>query len=99
MLEAGGCSSKAIGNPGPDYIYVDQVKSIILQLDGIDLSIDERLETASAPLVCCIDWFFPSSYDKLENFSNLSVLNKLHHMSTIVPSPANKKVSFGLKDT
>ncbi|KAM3831166.1 protein inturned [Vipera latastei] len=93
LLEAGGCSSKAIGNPGPDYIYVDQVKSIILQLDGIDLSIDERLETASAPLVCCVDWFFPSSYDKLENFSNLSVLSKLHHLSTIVPSPANKKIT------
>lgn len=95
MLEAGGCSSKAIGNPGPDCIYVDQVKSTILQLDGIDLSIDERLETASTPLVCCVDWFFPSSSDKLESFSNLSVLSKLHHMSSTAPSPANKKVSSG----
>ncbi|XP_063165856.1 protein inturned isoform X2 [Candoia aspera] len=93
LLEAGGCSSKAIGNPGPDCIYVDQVKATILQLDGIDLSIDERLETASAPLVCCVDWFFPSLYDKLENFSNLSVLNKLHHMSNTVPSPASKKIT------
>ncbi|XP_026553806.1 protein inturned isoform X3 [Pseudonaja textilis] len=25
LLEAGGCSSKAIGNPGPDCIYVDQI--------------------------------------------------------------------------
>uniref|UniRef100_A0A670YWB7 Protein inturned n=1 Tax=Pseudonaja textilis TaxID=8673 RepID=A0A670YWB7_PSETE len=93
LLEAGGCSSKAIGNPGPDCIYVDQVKSTILQLDGIDLSIDERLETASAPLVCCVDWFFPSSSDKLESFSNLSVLSKLPHMSITTSSPANKKVS------
>ncbi|XP_058049609.1 protein inturned isoform X2 [Ahaetulla prasina] len=93
LLEAGGCSSKAIGNPGPDCIYVDQVKSAILQLDGIDLSIDEKLETASAPLVCCVDWFFPSSFDKLESFSNLSVLSKLHHMSSTAPSPANKKIT------
>ncbi|XP_070804885.1 protein inturned isoform X1 [Pituophis catenifer annectens] len=93
LLEAGGCSSKAIGNPGPDCIYVDQVKSTILQLDGIDLSIDGRLETASAPLVCCVDWFFPSSSDKLEGFSNSSVLSKLHHMSSTAPSPPNKKIT------
>ncbi|XP_026522806.1 protein inturned isoform X2 [Notechis scutatus] len=93
LLEAGGCSSKAIGNPGPDCIYVDQVKSTILQLDGIDLSIDERLETASAPLVCCVDWFFPSPSDKLESFSNLSVLSKLPHMSITTSSPANKKIT------
>ncbi|XP_007444610.1 protein inturned-like, partial [Python bivittatus] len=93
LLEAGGCSSKATGNPGPDCIYVDQVKATILQLDGIDLSIDERLETASDPSVCCVDWFFPSLHDRLESFSNLSVLSKLHHMSSTVPSPANKKIT------
>ncbi|KAG8134631.1 hypothetical protein E2320_007728 [Naja naja] len=62
LLEAGGCSSKAIGNPGPDCIYVDQVKSTILQLDGIDLSIDERLETASAPLITKRKPVFPNAF-------------------------------------
>ncbi|XP_013918538.1 PREDICTED: protein inturned [Thamnophis sirtalis] len=93
LLEAGGCSSKAIGNPGPDCIYIDQVKSTILQLDGIDLSIDERLQTALAPLVCCVDGFYPSSSDKLESFSHLPVLSKLHHISSTVPSPANRKIT------
>ena len=29
LLEAGGCASRAIGNPGPDCIYVDQVKTTL----------------------------------------------------------------------
>ncbi|XP_062991630.1 protein inturned isoform X2 [Elgaria multicarinata webbii] len=94
LLEAGGCSSRATGNPGPDCIYVDQVKATILQLDGIDLSLDERLESPSTPLVSCVDWFLPSSHDKLESLANLSLLNKLHHTPNAITSPASKKVAF-----
>nr|XP_020637163.1 protein inturned isoform X1 [Pogona vitticeps] len=93
LLEAGGCSSKAIGNPGPDCIYVDQVKATILQLDGIELSIDDTLESPSTPLVSCIDWFFPSSHDKLESLANLSLLNKLQHSSNTRTSPARNRVT------
>ena len=25
LLEAGGCASQALGSPGPDCVYVDQV--------------------------------------------------------------------------
>ncbi|XP_053110109.1 protein inturned isoform X2 [Hemicordylus capensis] len=91
LLEAGGCSSKAIGNPGPDCIYVDQVKATILQLDGIDLNIDERLESPSAPLVSCVDWFLPSR----DSLTNLPLLNKLQNTSNTVTSPASKKFLFG----
>lgn len=96
LLEAGGCSSKAIGNPEPDCIYVDQVKATILQLDGVDLSIDERLELPSAPLLSCVDWFLPSSSrDKLESLTSWPLLNKLQNTSSSVISPASKKILFG----
>ncbi|XP_068399517.1 protein inturned isoform X2 [Eschrichtius robustus] len=35
LLEAGGCASKAVGNPGPDCMYVDQVKTTLHQLEGV----------------------------------------------------------------
>lgn len=92
LLEAGGCSSKAIGNPGPDCIYVDQVKATILQLDGLELSIDETLEYPSMPLVSCVDWFLSSSHDKLETLANLSLFNKLHPSSNTRTSPARKRL-------
>ncbi|XP_060634939.2 protein inturned isoform X1 [Anolis sagrei] len=95
LLEAGGCSSKAIGNPGPDCIYVDQVKATILQLDGIDLCIDGILESPSTPLVSCVDWFLPSSHEKLESLTNLSLLNKLHRTTTSMTSSGNKRVVSG----
>lgn len=95
LLEAGGCSSKAIGNPGPDCIYVDQVKATLLQLDGIALNIDERLEFPSAPLLSCVDWFLPSSHDRLESLANLPLFNKLQNMSSTITSPASKKMFFG----
>ncbi|XP_077156460.1 protein inturned isoform X1 [Paroedura picta] len=95
LLEAGGCSSKATGNPGPDSIYVDQVKATVLQLEGIDLSIDERLESPSAPLVSCVDWFLPSSRDKLESLAPLPLLSKWQNTSHSVISPASKKMLFG----
>uniref|UniRef100_A0A8D2JI46 Protein inturned n=1 Tax=Varanus komodoensis TaxID=61221 RepID=A0A8D2JI46_VARKO len=94
LLEAGGCSSKAIGNPGPDYIYVDQVKATILQLDGIDIHIDEKLESPSTPLVTCVDWFLPSSRDKFESLANLPLFNKLRHAPNTITSLASKKKSF-----
>ncbi|KAH0615973.1 hypothetical protein JD844_026673 [Phrynosoma platyrhinos] len=94
LLEAGGCSSKAIGSPGPDCIYVDQVKATILQLDGIDLNIDTILESPSTPLLSCVDWFLPSSHGKLESLTTLSLRNKLHHTANSITSSESKRV-FG----
>lgn len=37
LLEAGGCSSWADGNPGPDAFYVDQTKATLLQLESLDI--------------------------------------------------------------
>ncbi|NXG02658.1 INTU protein, partial [Sakesphorus luctuosus] len=79
LLEAGGCASKAIGNPGPDCIYVDQVKATILQLEGIDASIEERLDSPSIPPLACADWFLPATRDKLEISSTSPILSKIQN--------------------
>nr|XP_033794728.1 protein inturned isoform X2 [Geotrypetes seraphini]XP_033794737.1 protein inturned isoform X2 [Geotrypetes seraphini]XP_033794747.1 protein inturned isoform X2 [Geotrypetes seraphini] len=73
LLEAGGCTAKAIGNPGPDCIYVDQVKATLLQLEGLDVTIEEQLGGPSSPCLSCVDWFLPSSRDKLESFTNTKI--------------------------
>ncbi|NWR68812.1 INTU protein, partial [Centropus unirufus] len=95
LLEAGGCASKAIGNPGPDCIYVDQVKATILQLEGIDASIEERLDSPSIPPLSCADWFLPGTCDKLESLTASPVLSKLQNTSKSVTTPASKRTLFG----
>uniref|UniRef100_A0A3B4AFX5 Protein inturned n=1 Tax=Periophthalmus magnuspinnatus TaxID=409849 RepID=A0A3B4AFX5_9GOBI len=61
LLEAGGCASPAVGCPGPDSVYVDQVKATLLQLEELEGSIEERLSAPPAPCLSCADWFLPSS--------------------------------------
>uniref|UniRef100_A0A8C7VKX9 Protein inturned n=1 Tax=Oncorhynchus mykiss TaxID=8022 RepID=A0A8C7VKX9_ONCMY len=61
LLEAGGCASPALGAPGPDCVYVDQVKATLLQLEGLDVGVEERLAAPPAPCLSCADWFLPSS--------------------------------------
>ncbi|NXS57170.1 INTU protein, partial [Brachypteracias leptosomus] len=95
LLEAGGCASKAIGNPGPDCIYVDQVKATILQLEGIDASIEERLDSPSIPPLSCADWFLTATRDKLESLTTSPILSKLQNTSKSVTSPASKRTLFG----
>ncbi|XP_075277065.1 protein inturned isoform X2 [Opisthocomus hoazin] len=95
LLEAGGCASKAIGNPGPDCIYVDQVKATILQLEGIDASIEERLDSPSIPPLSCADWFLPATRDKLESSTTSPILSKLQNTSKSVTTPASKRTLFG----
>ncbi|XP_032661909.1 protein inturned isoform X4 [Chelonoidis abingdonii] len=94
LLETGGCTSKAIGNPGPDCIYVDQVKATILQLEGIDSSIEERLESPAIPCLSCADWFLPASRDKLESFTTPPILSKLQNTSKTAMSPTSKRTLF-----
>ncbi|NXS96331.1 INTU protein, partial [Jacana jacana] len=95
LLEAGGCASKAVGNPGPDCIYVDQVKATILQLEGIDASIEERLDSPSVPPLSCADWFLSPTRDKLESLTTSPILNKLQNTSKSVTTPASKRTVFG----
>ncbi|KAM4809126.1 protein inturned [Rhinophrynus dorsalis] len=94
LLEAGGCTSKAIGNPGPDYIYVDQVKATLLQLEMLDINIEERLSSAPSPCLSCADWFLPSARDKLHSFTNSVGLSKLQTPPKKGTSPLNKKRLF-----
>ncbi|NWW35374.1 INTU protein, partial [Panurus biarmicus] len=89
LLEAGGCASRAIGNPGPDCIYVDQVKATILQLEGIDASIEERLDSPSIPPLACADWFLPAARDRLES------LSKLQNSCKPVSTPGSRRSLFG----
>ncbi|XP_072191409.1 protein inturned isoform X3 [Excalfactoria chinensis] len=95
LLEAGGCASKAIGNPGPDCIYVDQVKATILQLEGIDASIEERIDSPSIPPLSCADWFLPTTRDKLESLTTSPILSKIQNASRTETTPASKRTLFG----
>ncbi|NXH20460.1 INTU protein, partial [Bucco capensis] len=95
LLEAGGCASKAVGNPGPDCIYVDQVKATILQLEGIDASIEERLDSPSIPPLACADWFLPATRDKLESLTTSPILSKLQNTSRSISTPASRRPLFG----
>ncbi|NWV32365.1 INTU protein, partial [Grantiella picta] len=95
LLEAGGCASKAIGNPGPDCIYVDQVKATILQLEGIDASIEERLDSPSIPPLACADWFFPATRDRLESLSTSPILSKLQNSCKPAATSGSKRSLLG----
>ncbi|XP_040274362.1 protein inturned isoform X1 [Bufo bufo] len=88
LLEAGGCSSKAVGNPGPDYIYVDQLKACLLQLEMLDTSIEERLNTSPNPCLSCADWFLPSARDKFHSVVSSVMMNKLQ-----TPKKASQSLS------
>ncbi|NXF02269.1 INTU protein, partial [Smithornis capensis] len=95
LLEAGGCASQAIGNPGPDCIYVDQVKATILQLEGIDASLEERLDSPATPPLACADWFLPATREKLESLSTSPILSKIQTTGKPVATPASKRSLFG----
>ncbi|NWS29546.1 INTU protein, partial [Polioptila caerulea] len=95
LLEAGGCASRAIGNPGPDCIYVDQVKATILQLEGIDASIEERLDSPSMPPLACADWFLPAARDRLESLSTSPVLSKLQNSCKAAGAPGSRRSLSG----
>ncbi|KAL9852206.1 protein inturned isoform 3-T3 [Geothlypis trichas] len=95
LLEAGGCASRAIGNPGPDCIYVDQVKATILQLEGIDASIEERLDSPSVPPLACADWFLPAARDRLESLSTSPMLSKLQSSCKAGSTAGSKRSLFG----
>ncbi|KAM6909244.1 protein inturned [Xenentodon cancila] len=80
LLEAGGCASPALGSPGPDCVYVDQVKATLLQLEVLEAGIEERLNAPPAPCLSCADWFLPAATarDRLDSLTSSSpVLSKI----------------------
>ncbi|TMS02345.1 Protein inturned [Larimichthys crocea] len=80
LLEAGGCASPALGSPGPDCVYVDQVKATLLQLEALEAGIEERLNAPPAPCLSCADWFLPAATarDHLDSLASSSpVFSKL----------------------
>ncbi|XP_053716607.1 protein inturned isoform X1 [Synchiropus splendidus] len=80
LLEAGGCASPAVGSPGPDCVYVDQVKATLLQLEGLEAGIEERLNAPPAPCLSCADWLLPASTtrERLDSLTSSSpIFSKL----------------------
>ncbi|XP_067898935.1 protein inturned isoform X2 [Heterodontus francisci] len=94
LLEAGGCASKVNGNPGPDTVYVDQVKTTLLQLEGLEASIEDRLHSPSTACLSCADWFLPSSRDKFESISSSPII-KLQGTTKSTQSPTSRRTLFG----
>ncbi|XP_063493589.1 protein inturned isoform X6 [Symphalangus syndactylus] len=95
LLEAGGCASKAIGSPGPDCIYVDQVKTTLHQLDGVDSRIDERLASSPVPCLSCADWFLTGSREKTDSLTTSPILSRLQGTSKVATSPTCRRTLFG----
>uniref|UniRef100_A0A3Q2Q1N5 Protein inturned n=1 Tax=Fundulus heteroclitus TaxID=8078 RepID=A0A3Q2Q1N5_FUNHE len=100
LLEAGGCASPALGSPGPDCVYVDQVKATLLQLEALEAGMEERLNVPSAPCLSCADWFLPASTarDRLDSLASSSpVLSKLAGAIRGSPSGSRGRSLFGEK--
>lgn len=100
LLEAGGCASPVEGAVGPDCVYVDQVKATLLQLEGLEAGMEERLNAPPAPCLSCADWFLPSgvglagsqgqgqaSRDRLSSISRLASALRPLPPRTRRPSP------------
>ncbi|XP_016532684.1 protein inturned isoform X1 [Poecilia formosa] len=100
LLEAGGCASPALGSPGPDCVYVDQVKATLLQLNTLEAAMEERLNVPSAPCLSCADWFLPAATtrDRLDSLASSSpVLSKLAGAIRGSPSGHRGRSLFGEK--
>ncbi|KAJ8390305.1 hypothetical protein AAFF_G00108740 [Aldrovandia affinis] len=94
LLEAGGCAAPAVGVQGPDCVYVDQVKATLLQLEGLDGGIEERLATPPTPCLSCADWFLPAARDRRDSVTSSPVFSKLAGTGK-APSPTGRRGLFG----
>ncbi|MEQ2254325.1 hypothetical protein ILYODFUR_002626 [Ilyodon furcidens] len=98
LLEAGGCASPALVSPGPDCVYVDQVKATLLQLEVLEAGMEERLNVPSAPCLSCADWFLPAATtrDRLDSLASSSpVFSKLAGAIRGSPSGSRGRSLFG----
>ncbi|KAG2466136.1 INTU protein, partial [Polypterus senegalus] len=89
LLEAGGCASQAIGNPGPDCVYVDQAKATLFQMESLENSIEERLAVPPTPCLSCADWFIPTARDRLNSITSSPIFNRWQSISKAT-SPISK---------
>ncbi|CAO2613263.1 Protein inturned [Lemmus lemmus] len=94
LLEAGGCTSKAIGNPGPDCIYVDQVRTTLHQLEGVDSRIEERLASSLGPCLSCADWFLAVPREKADSLTTSPILSRLQGSAKTATSPTCRRTFF-----
>ncbi|XP_005950019.1 protein inturned isoform X1 [Haplochromis burtoni] len=100
LLEAGGCASPALGSPGPDCVYIDQVKATLLQLEVLEPGIEERLNAPPAPCLSCADWFLPAATarDRLDSLASSSpVFSKLAGAVKASSSGYRARALFGEK--
>ncbi|CAH6789162.1 protein inturned [Phodopus roborovskii] len=94
LLEAGGCTSKATGNPGPDCIYVDQVRTTLHQLEGVDSRIEERLASCPRPCLSCADWFLAAPHEKADSLTTSPILSRLQGSTKTATSPTCRRTFF-----
>uniref|UniRef100_A0A8C6GRQ0 Protein inturned n=1 Tax=Mus spicilegus TaxID=10103 RepID=A0A8C6GRQ0_MUSSI len=94
LLEAGGCASKATGNPGPDCIYVDQVRATLHQLEGVDSRIEEQLATSPGPCLSCADWFLATPRERADSLTTSPILSRLQGPSKTAASPTCRRTFF-----
>ncbi|KAK2862985.1 hypothetical protein Q5P01_002518 [Channa striata] len=100
LLEAGGCASPSFGSPGPDCVYVDQVKATLLQLEVLEAGIEARLNAPPAPCLSCADWFLPAATarDRLDSLASSSpVFSKLAEAVKGSSSGSRGRSLFGEK--
>ncbi|XP_005386806.1 PREDICTED: protein inturned isoform X2 [Chinchilla lanigera] len=95
LLEAGGCASKAVGNPGPDCIYVDQIRTTLHQLEGTDSRINERLASSPSPCLSCADWFLAGPREKTDGLATSPILSRLQGTTKATASPMCRRTLFG----
>ncbi|XP_036046149.1 protein inturned isoform X2 [Onychomys torridus] len=94
LLEAGGCTSKAIGNPGPDCIYVDQARATLHQLEGVDFRLEEQLASSLGPCLSCADWFLAAPREKTDSLTTSPILSRLQGSTKTVTSPTCRRTFF-----
>ncbi|XP_051013047.1 protein inturned [Acomys russatus] len=94
LLEAGGCASKATGTPGPDCIYVDQVRATLHQLEGVDSRMEEQLATPLGPCLSCADWFLAAPREKADGLTTSPILSRLQGPSRTAASPTCRRTLF-----
>ncbi|XP_031232539.1 protein inturned isoform X2 [Mastomys coucha] len=94
LLEAGGCASKATGNPGPDCIYVDQARATLHQLEGVDSRMEDQLATSLGPCLSCADWFLAAPREKADGLTTSPILSRLQGPSKAAASPTCRRTFF-----
>ncbi|XP_077598564.1 protein inturned isoform X2 [Stigmatopora nigra] len=57
LLEVGSHPSSSSACPGPDCVYVDQIKATLQRLETLEEAVEEHLSSCASPRLSCADWF------------------------------------------